>query len=234
MNVSIAMTTYNGDKYLAMQLDSIIPQLENNDEIIICDDGSADNTLDIIRGYINHDNRIKLFENTRKGAVRNFEDAISKCGNDLIFLCDQDDIWNKNKIETVKEAFRESNASLILHNATNFRDGNVGRNESLIPIMKHGLIPNLLNSCYWGCCMVFRKELLAYCLPFPDKLIAHDQWIGLIAESKKTSKFITQSLIQHRIHDNNVTHIQSLPNMFKFRYSMARCYYINKYNEKNR
>ena len=98
--VSIAMCTYNGEKYLRGQLDSIIGQTYKNLEIIIVDDGSKDATMHILNTYASIDNRIKIFQNEKNlGFVQNFSKAISLCNGDFIALADQDDIWKKNKIE---------------------------------------------------------------------------------------------------------------------------------------
>lgn len=100
--VSIAMTTYNGEKFIKKQLDSIINQTYKNLEIIICDDGSTDKTIDIIKEYQKKDKRIKLYINEKNlGFSKNFEKAISLCKGDYIALSDQDDIWELDKIETM-------------------------------------------------------------------------------------------------------------------------------------
>lgn len=223
MNISVAMTTFNGEKYLHSQLNSILIQLGNDDEVIICDDGSTDETIKIIENYISEDNRISLFKNKRKGVVLNFEDAISKCNNELIFLSDQDDIWNREKVNVIKAAFRHGNETLILHNAIDFYE-NTNEENILIHKMKHGLIRNIIKSCYWGCCMAFKKELVKDILPFPQDLVAHDQWIGIIAESKKESKFVNESLIKHRRHDKNVTKRLPFNKKISFRFNLSKCY----------
>lgn len=221
MNVSVAMTTYNGEKFLQAQLDSIYMQINEDDEIIICDDGSTDRTLNILQENLEKDSRIKLYRNSGKGAVSNFEDAISKCGNDLIFLCDHDDIWHPNKVAHVKSAFEKTNKLLVLHNGADFYENNDKEEGILIPSMKHGIINNLMVSCYWGCCMAFKRELVKDILPFPPGLVAHDQWIGLIAELKKESFFLEESLISHRRHRNNVTKKQDLWGKIIFRIKMT-------------
>ncbi len=100
--ISVALCTYNGEKYISEQLDSIINQTKAVDEIIICDDGSTDGTLNILSEYQELHSVIRLFENsTNIGVVKNFEKAISLCSGDFIFLSDQDDIWQSNKVETM-------------------------------------------------------------------------------------------------------------------------------------
>ncbi|MCX8533631.1 glycosyltransferase [Chryseobacterium luquanense] len=108
VNISVALCTYNGEKYLSEQLDSIFLQSVYVDEIVICDDLSTDQTLEVIQSYLDkYPERIKLIVNEQNlGYVKNFEKAISKTTGDLIFLSDQDDIWLKNKVETVLNEFK--------------------------------------------------------------------------------------------------------------------------------
>src|SRR5258708_3925751 len=97
--VSIALCTYNGEAYLKEQLDSLIDQTYPNCEIIIVDDCSKDGTVDILKQYANEYTQIKLYINTENlGYTKNFEKAIVLCNGEYIALCDQDDIWDKNKI----------------------------------------------------------------------------------------------------------------------------------------
>lgn len=224
LNVSVAMTTYNGDKYIKEQLDSILSQINLDDEIIICDDGSTDKTITIIKEYMNKDKRIKLYKNNHLGAVLNFESAISKCTKEIIFLSDQDDIWCDKKIFKVMECFANNNTLLVLHNGRNFTGCNRKINDDLIKNMKHGFLRNIIKSCYWGCCMAFRRELIVDKLPFPNNLIAHDQFIGLLAEAKKASIFLDENLILHRIHNNNVTSRLSIKNKIRFRMNLLYSY----------
>ena len=98
--ISIAMCSYNGERFIKEQIDSIIAQTYKNFELIIVDDGSKDNTINIIKEYQLKDHRIKLFQNDNNlGFVKNFEKAISLCSGDFIALADQDDVWKKNKLE---------------------------------------------------------------------------------------------------------------------------------------
>ena len=92
--ISIAMTSYNGEKYIREQLDSILTQTYGNFELIICDDRSKDSTVEIIKDYCIKDSRIKLYVNEKNlGFKKNFEKAISLCKGEYIALSDQDDIY---------------------------------------------------------------------------------------------------------------------------------------------
>lgn len=206
VNVSVAMATFNGEKYLKEQLDSILCQLDFKDEVIISDDGSTDETLNLLNEYKN-DKRVQVIKNPRKGVVSNFENALRQCKNEVIFLSDQDDIWLPNKLKSVMDLLGDSKKDLVLHNGLNFYDDieSLPENDLLIKKMRHGITVNILKSCYWGCCMAFKRSLLDSALPFPSHVPSHDQWLGLIAEKKDSSVFLDIPLIMHRRHTNNVS-----------------------------
>lgn len=120
MRISVAMCTYNGEKYLKSQLDSILNQTILPDEIIICDDCSKDSTINIITAYQKKHPIIKLFINeTNLGLIKNFEKAINQCTDGLVFLSDQDDIWYQNKIEEVLHFLKDNpDKRSVFHNLT--------------------------------------------------------------------------------------------------------------------
>ncbi len=103
--ISVAMATYNGEKYIKEQLESILLQLENQDEVIVSDDGSTDHTLKIIESL--NDQRIKILKGPRNGVKQNFAHALSFCKGKYIFLSDQDDIWLENKVKHLLTCFEE-------------------------------------------------------------------------------------------------------------------------------
>ena len=112
IRVSVAVATYNGERYLAEQLESILDALEQNDEIVISDDGSTDDTRKVIETFQKKDSRIRLVDGPRQGVKKNFESAIRSCSGQYIFLCDQDDIWTKDKVEVVLHAFEKEKCSV--------------------------------------------------------------------------------------------------------------------------
>lgn len=203
MAISVAMAAYNGEMYIKEQLDSILCQLEKEDEIVISLDPSTDSTKKIIDGY--NDSRIHCIPGLGKGLIKNFENAISHCKNDIIFLCDQDDIWMDNKVKTVKEAF-DIDTLCVCHDCImvhKVKEDVLYDSFFSTRNSKTGILKNMIFNSYLGCCMAFRKELVPFILPFPDKLPMHDQYIGLVAEKKGKSKFINDKLIYYRRHDNN-------------------------------
>lgn len=203
------MATYNGEKYIKEQIDSILKIMTSEDELIISDDGSTDNTLNIISKY--NDERIKVVKGPHNGVKQNFANAIENASGKYIFLSDQDDIWKDNKIERVLNEFETNNVSVVIHDAEVI-DENL---KVIIPsFFKHrnsgkGIIKNIYKNTYIGCCMAFNSDLKKYILPIPNDIEMHDQWIGILAETKGNgSAFIKEKLIKYRRHGNNVSQMK--------------------------
>lgn len=205
MPISIALATYNGANYIAQQLDSILSQLTPEDEIIISDDGSTDKTLEIIAGFCSA--RIHLYNNPQKGIIRNFENAIRHTSGEIIFLCDQDDVWSADKVAVTQKYFTETGASLVVSDAYVTNEYLQITEQSFFNIMNSGsgFAKNFIKNTFLGCCMAFRKDLKEVILPFPENIPMHDSWIGLLAELTGEVLFIPEKLIYYRRHDNNAT-----------------------------
>ena len=113
--ISVCIATYNGEKYILEQILSILPQLKENDEIIVSDDSSTDTTLEIIKNI--NDKRIQIFKNTgNHGVNSNFDNALKRAHGEYIFLSDQDDVWLPGKVDRCLAELRT--ADLIMHDAT--------------------------------------------------------------------------------------------------------------------
>ncbi len=218
MGLSVAMCTYNGSKFIKDQLNSIINQSRLVNEIIICDDCSTDDTVTIINDYIEkHPGLIQLFQNqTNIKSTKNFENAITKCTGDYIFLADQDDIWNYNKVEKIIAKFEAneslegifSNGNLIdddnevipntdMWNSFYFFEKNLDKPVDLFCLLKHHA--NMVT----GATLCIKKSIIDLILPFPDltkKKFYHDEWIALILASRNTLDYINEYLISYRIH----------------------------------
>lgn len=201
--VSVAMATYNGEKYIEEQIKTILVNLEEDDEIIISDDGSKDNTLNIIASF--KDSRIVVVQGPKAGVKKNFENAIRHCSGKYIFLCDQDDIWMDKKVETVLEQFESEQVSVVVHNCTLINDNGGKLLDSYFEYRKSGpgRFKNYMKNSYMGCCMAFRASLKEKILPIPNDIEMHDQWIGIIAEKYGKSVFIDDKLIHYRRHEDN-------------------------------
>lgn len=210
--ISIAMATYNGEKYIKEQIDSILHQINVNDEIIISDDGSKDQTIEIIKAY--KDARIKIIDGPKHGIKQNFANAIKNCRGKYIFLSDQDDIWMPNKLETILKKFEETNCTCVVHDNEVFdSETNNIMYESFFKYRNsgHGIIKNIWKNTYIGCCMAITKEMVKYILPLPNDIEMHDQWIGILCEKHGNSVFIEDKLIRYRRHSKNASELNHHP-----------------------
>lgn len=199
------MPTYNGEKFIRIQLESILFQLEHDDEIVISDDSSTDKTVEIIKSF--NDSRIHLLENNSfHSPIYNLENALKQAKGDYIFLSDQDDEWITGKVQICMEELKKND--LVIHNA-NVVDANGDEiTDSFFKInhTRSGKIYNLLKNGYLGCCMCFSKKLLNSLLPFPKNLPMHDIYIGNYAAFNGYKvKFIKNKLIHYRRHGCNAS-----------------------------
>ncbi|WP_394775110.1 glycosyltransferase family 2 protein [Flavobacterium sp.] len=199
--ISVCIATYNGGKFIKEQLDSILLQLNTSDEIIISDDGSSDNTLEILESY--NDSRIKIFRNSFRNIILNFEFALKQAKGDYIFLSDQDDVWLPNKVKVFLYSLTSydvvvSNCKVVNANLEIINESFFQLNNS-----KKGLLSNLIKNSYLGCCLAFKKEVLIKALPFPKTIPMHDIWLGFVSELFFKSKFIEEPLLLYRRHGKN-------------------------------
>lgn len=209
MKISVCIATYNGAEFVVRQLESVLNQLSSDDEVIVIDDLSKDNTVQLVREKF--ENRVRVLVNEQNlGAIKSFERAISLAKGDILFLCDQDDVWEANKVETVIKAFEEQNADLVIHDAI-VVDGNLdvinsSWNDYNNNNINQGIFGNILKNAYTGAFMAFKKALVSEILPFPANIEMHDQWIALVCMIKKRRiVFINQALMKYVRHGGNVT-----------------------------
>jgi glycosyltransferase involved in cell wall biosynthesis len=207
MKISVCMAAYNGAQYIRRQLASILNQLGPDDQLVVVDDGSTDNTVQIIEGF--KDSRILLHINAfNMGVVRTFDRALHLAQGDLIFLSDQDDRWYDNKISIIRKVFSSQDVDLIVHDAV-IVEGDHMISSSLFKFgnSSAGVIKNIISNTYTGCCMAFKRDILGKVLPIPAKKgIFHDAWIGIIAEYYGYKiAFIDVPLIEFNRHDRNVS-----------------------------
>jgi glycosyltransferase involved in cell wall biosynthesis len=206
--VSIALCAYNGKKFLEQQIDSILNQSYKNIELIIVDDNSTDNTIDIINRYIKYDNRIRLYKNSKNiGFIKNFEKAISLCTGEYICLCDQDDIWLKDKVKILVENIKDN--TLIYSNASLVDEDGNDLNKSLVDPEKMIKGNNnkafILNNCVSGNTLMFKKELIEHILPIPKKVSLHDIWIAFVATTYGNITYVEESLVKYRRYSGQIT-----------------------------
>jgi len=204
--VSIAMCTYNGEKYIAQQLDSIINQTyQNITEIVCIDDCSTDNTWNCLQRYAKQDARFKIIKNEKNlGYIKNFENAILLTNNEFIAVADQDDIWMPNKIEELINAIGKS---LLVYSDNEYIDEN-GNSLSMrfSDIRKLGTCTSCLNFAIFngisGHTLMFNRKLLDYALPF-NKDLPYDMWLAFHAVQQGDIPYVNLPLVKYRQHQNN-------------------------------
>ena len=231
IRVSVAMATYNGEKYIKEQINSILINLEKNDELIISDDGSKDNTRNIIQNIQMIDSRVKLFDGPKKGVKQNFANAIEKCNGKYIFLADQDDVWVDDKVKKVLKVFEEKGVTLVIHNCEIVNEKLEKTDKTFFEFRNSGkgIIKNIWKNTYIGCCMAFKSEIKDKILPIPNDIEMHDQWIGIINERYGKSYFLDECLIKYRRHGNNVS---KMKHYGVGRMIRNRVYFIKRYRER--
>lgn len=203
--ISVAMCTYNGERFLAEQLQSILEQTYAPLEIVIVDDCSTDGTRALIRQFMVKDERIRFIENeTNLGFVRNFQRALEACQGEFISLADQDDVWLPEKIQALHD---EIGDNLLIYSRVDLIDAQGqplnGRFPRVNRIEGACALSLVLDNCVTGHACLIRRELLARALPMPERLFAHDQWLAVVAAAQGRLKASNQILSHYRKHDSN-------------------------------
>ena len=203
MKISVAMATYNGVEYLREQLDSLAAQSHIPDELVVTDDGSVDLTLKVLTCFASSAPfPVRIERNANNlGYARNFERAARLCSGDIVFFCDQDDIWHPQKIAIVVARFEESQQTLTVLNDARLVDEKRqwSGNTQYGSIRKVGLGNRLFVT---GCCSAHRKSWLDVILPVPDG-VAHDLWVSRAAHELGVASIIDRPLQDFRRHGSN-------------------------------
>jgi glycosyltransferase involved in cell wall biosynthesis len=206
--VSIALCTYNGERFLSQQLDSLLSQSYNRIEIIAIDDCSTDDTWNILQDYKAKDNRLQPYKNEHNlGHTLNFEKAIVLCKGEYIALSDQDDIWETDKIKYLIETIGD--AVLAYHDSDFIDEHNKpigGNSMSSTHRMYAGgnCLPVILGNCIHGHAMLFHSKLKGYLFPF-KKEFSHDWAIAYAALNTGWIKYIDKIFVHYRQHANAIT-----------------------------
>lgn len=241
MKTSVILATYNGEEFLEEQLESIVQQTMLPSEIVISDDGSTDQTLEIIHSFFNRYSflpiRFILVRNDTNahGVTRNFENALRHASGDYVFFCDQDDIWHKNKVERMVEFFETAgaDANVAFHNARVIKKNEKGEFTPIdrvlmeqYPFDASGVyklsgerrIWSLKNRFYiFGMCLCARRSYLLSILPF-SKGKKHDDWVLFCSIMDDTLYAVADELAYYRIHDQNtcgITEYRKTRSFFK-------------------
>src|SRR5258708_21679294 len=206
--VSIALCTYNGEKFLVKQLDSLLSQEYTNIEIIAVDDCSSDSTWNILSDYARKDKRLRTYQNDKNiGYASNFERAIKLCNGDYIALADQDDIWEKRKIKIMIESVDDH--VMVYHNS-DFIDEHDRRIGNDTMASEHRMydgescLPVILANCIHGHATLFDSKLKNYLFPFNEK-ISHDWGIVYAAFNLGSVKHVDKVLVHYHQHQNSIT-----------------------------
>ncbi len=206
MKVSIALATYNGERYLQEQLNSFLHQTRLPDEIIACDDCSTDRTMDILESFAKSAPfAVHIYRNAMNlGYTKNFERAISLCSGDVIFLSDQDDVWFPEKIEVVLNTFRSKKGALVVINDAVLTDEHL--NSSKLTVIDQTLSAGFTTENFiQGSCTAFKAELLSFVLPILHDYLSHDSWIHKLSITLKSRIVISQPLQFYRRHGENTS-----------------------------
>lgn len=218
--LSIVICTYNGAAYLQPQLDSLLAQTLRPDEIVIGDDGSTDATMEMLHEFGERANQagvdVHLRQNPHNlGYVENFTAGLRQASGELLFLCDQDDIWHPDKLARMVEAFERDPRLLLLHSDARLVDAqgaslNCSMFEALqLTVQEKQAIHAgeafevvQRRSFVTGATAALRRELIGLALPVAPEWI-HDEWLAAVAAAAGRLDFIDAMLVDYRQHDAN-------------------------------
>mgnify|MGYP004475866239 CR=1 FL=1 len=219
MKISVALCTYNGEKYITKQLNSIISQNVKPDEIVLCDDNSTDKTVSIAKKILSKSGiKHYIYVNEHnEGCKSNFIKCYSRCSGDIIFSCDQDDVWIDDKIQVISSKFYEDDKLVLcFSNAELIDKDDISLNKTLLQAI--GVVSGTVvnekfykrrlygdtfgNFLVYGCCCAFKKDFFLKLLPFPEKWY-FDSWIAICAPLYGNICYVDKNLIKYRQHKNN-------------------------------
>lgn len=223
--VSVVMATYNGERYLAEQLDSILSQTYPIHEIIISDDCSTDSTKLLIEKYAEQYPFIHTYyNNINIGFKKNFDKACTYATGEYVALCDQDDIWLPNHIEILIDLAKKSGVGLVCGNSLIVDSNNQSLGYTLEQAKRLDYVPKnsvqkayhifYYTGCYQGASMLMKAEFLRQALPIPDNVLFHDVWLSTLACLFCGFEYTSTVITRYRQHGNNVT-TNVLPSLYK-------------------
>jgi glycosyltransferase involved in cell wall biosynthesis len=214
VRVSVCMATYNGEAYLREQLDSILAELEPQDEVVIVDDASSDGTVELLNTLT--DPRVSVHARVEnKGYVRTFEEALSLASGEVLMLADQDDVWIAGRRAALVEATAERAVAasnlILLGDDAPLRSPLTGRDWLLRaadgPKQWRNQWRILIGDApYFGCAMAIRRDFVDRALPFPQYLVeSHDLWIATVANAAGELAHVERPTLRRRLHDDNAS-----------------------------
>ena len=235
--IDILMATYNGEKYLEEQIDSILGQTYKNIRLIISDDCSTDNTKNILKKYQEKENIEIYYQKENLGYVKNFEFLLQKVENEIYMLSDQDDVWMSNKVEDTLKKLEQDNADLvftdleIVDENLNTIDKSFNRKMDKFRKIEKTLGKKSFEYLYnniTGCTIMSKKEWINEIIPIPknSKYVIHDSWIGLIISLKGKISYLDKPTIKYRQHGDNQVGTERTSHKYK-KFSQIRELFIN-------
>lgn len=224
--IDVLLATYNGEKYLKEQIDSILNQTYQNINLIISDDCSKDGTREVLKQYENNE-KIKIYYQEKNlGYIKNFEFLLKQVQNEIFMLSDQDDIWLPEKIEKTYEVLKKQDADLVFADLEVVDENLNTIYESFGDFMKlnrkiekyiDSYKVNYLYNCVTGCTLMAKSKWIEKILPVPakSKYVAHDHWIGLIIGIEGKLAYVPEKYIKYRQHGNNQIGTNKISHQFK-------------------
>jgi glycosyltransferase involved in cell wall biosynthesis len=219
------MAIYNGRKFLPEQIESVLSQLEPQDELIVIDDASTDNSSSLFSMLSSK--QIRLFTNTSNiGVVGSFQRGLELARHELIFLCDQDDIWLPGKRTAYVTAFEKTPKAVIVISDTEVIDqeGKLMHPSFMTSRggFNGGVLATLWRNRYLGCAMALRRSVLQNALPIPSRVPMHDMWLGMIGRIKGDVIYLSTPYLRYRRHTANASPStrQSWPQMLRWRFAL--------------
>ena len=217
--IDVLLATYNGEKYLKEQIDSILNQTYQNVHLIISDDCSKDETQKILKEYKEKDDRITVYiQEQNLGYIKNFEFLLEKVESDYYMLSDQDDVWLPEKIEKSMQTLKEKNADLVFGDLE-VVDENL---KTIYPSFGDFMLldsyqVNYLYNCVTGCTILSKKKFIKDILPVPSnsKFVPHDYWMALMVALRGKLAYIPEKYIKYRQHGNNQIGTDKISHKFK-------------------
>ncbi|SDS94895.1 Glycosyl transferase family 2 [Paenibacillaceae bacterium GAS479] len=209
--VDILMATFNGERFLREQLDSILIQTYENFRLLIHDDASIDETVSILMEYKQKDSRIEIYLNdSNRGAVRTFEMLLAQSSAPLFMFSDQDDKWHRNKVEKSVTKFQMKSGTWMVYSDLRIVDKNLKvldesfmKSNGYRPISSSYLNTLLIQQMIPGCSILGSEELRKRSLPFPKEVSMHDAWLCIVAGIYGEIQFLDLPLIDYRQHASN-------------------------------
>lgn len=214
-SISVCMATFNGEKFVAEQVDSIVQQLDAEDELIIVDDCSTDGTIEVLQSF--NDSKIKIFRNDKNFGVNiTFGRAISLATKDIIFLADQDDIWVAGRVNAMVKALQNTGNLVVSANSEYIDSAGNMISFPVVPLRavdSANYLKNILyiffgTASYFGCTMAFKRDIVGLILPIPSYVESHDIWIATVSNLICSNTHIENITLMRRIHGKNASIIK--------------------------